>query len=66
MQKPKRPKIGIPPGTPEWITEEDIAETLRVWRRYSKERLTADDAIEILTNVDQLLRLLVEIPGRQK
>ena len=60
MCEPKKTKIEVPPGAPKWITEEDIADTLRVWQRYSKEGLTADDAVEILVNTDQLLRALVE------
>jgi len=60
MCEPNGSKIKIPLGAPKWITEEDIAEALRVWQRHSKEELTADDAVEILVNVDQLLRLLVE------
>lgn len=48
----------LPPGTPPWITLEDIDETLRVWQQFSKERLSDVDAVEIMVNVRNLLELM--------
>lgn len=50
--------VVMPPGTPPWIEKEDIADTLRVWQPYSRTKLTECDAVEIITNVTNLLRLM--------
>lgn len=47
-----------PPGSPKWITPEEIEDTLRVWQPRYKQLLTADDALEILINVRNLLDVL--------
>jgi len=57
MGEPEERKITITPGTPRWITEELIADTLRVWQPYYKEALTVDDAVEILVNVTNLFEV---------
>ncbi len=54
----------VPPGTPPWITAEDIAETIEVWQPRSEKPLTPDDAVEILVNVRQLLKAMWEQEGR--
>ncbi len=51
--------IRVPEGSPPWITKDDISETIRVWQRYSKARLSSHDALEILVNVRQLLEHMV-------
>ena len=48
----------VPPGAPKWITGDEIEDTLRVWQRYYRQLLTADDALEILINVHNLLDLM--------
>ncbi len=48
----------IPPGAPKWITGHDIEDTLRVWQRYYPQLLTAEDAMEILINVRNLLDVM--------
>jgi len=58
MSQPKEPTVKVPPGTPRWITEELIADTLRVWQPYYPEALTAEDAIEILVNVTNFFKAL--------
>lgn len=51
MNEQDRPDIQMPPGCPDWITPEDIEETIRVWQLRSEKPLTPDDAVEILVNV---------------
>ena len=46
------------PGAPKWITGNEIEDTLRVWQRYYRQLLTADDALEILINVHNLLDVM--------
>lgn len=48
------------PGAPSWITAELVAETLRVWQPYYRERLTEVEAIEILLNAAHLLGALAK------
>ena len=50
--------FAVPPGAPKWITQEEIEDTLRVWQPRYKQLLTADDALEILINVRNLLDVL--------
>lgn len=50
--------FAVPPGAPKWITPEKIEDTLRVWQPRYKQLLTADDALEILINVRNLLDVL--------
>lgn len=47
-----------PPGCPEWITPELIAETVEVWQPYYAEELTTADAIGILRQVGLLFDTL--------
>ena len=53
--------VRIPPGTPAWITPELVADTLRVWQPYYKEKLTTADAVEIMMNVSRLYDVLCRI-----
>lgn len=50
--------FAVPPGAPNWITPEEIEDTLRVWQPKYKQLLTAEDALEILINVRNLLDVL--------
>lgn len=50
--------FAVPPGSPNWITSERIEDTLRVWQPRYKQLLTAEDALEILINVRNLLDVL--------
>ena len=52
--------LQVPPGTPKWITPELLADTLRVWQPYYKEKLTPADAVEIMASTGQLLSVLTE------
>jgi hypothetical protein len=52
----------VPPGAPDWITGELLAETIRVWQPDYEKTLTTEDALEILLNVGNLLDILEEIP----
>jgi hypothetical protein len=54
-------EIKVPPGLPNWITAELIADTLRVWQPYYKETLTIDDAAEIVMNVGRLYDVLYDL-----
>ncbi len=49
-----RQTVVVPPGTPQWITAEMIANTLRVWQPYYEEPLTELDAVEMMHNVAEL------------
>ena len=57
------PRRRVPPGSPPWVTDDDIVETLAVWQRYSETPLTDEDALEILVNVHHLFGLLVRGSG---
>ncbi|MGE0609470.1 MAG: hypothetical protein AB7O62_20430 [Pirellulales bacterium] len=50
--------FAVPPGSPKWITSERIEDTLRVWQPRYKQLLTAEDGLEILINVRNLLDVL--------
>lgn len=56
----------VPPGAPKWITGNEIEDTLRVWQRYYRQLLTADDALEILINVHNLLDVMYPKVGEGK
>jgi hypothetical protein len=56
----------VPPGAPKWITGDEIEDTLRVWQRYYRELLTANDALEILINVHNLLDVMYPKVGEGK
>src|ERR1700689_4870544 len=49
-------------GPPSWITPDLIRNTLTTWQPYYKQRLTAEDAYEILTNTGRLFKVLSEKP----
>ncbi len=44
----------VPAGTPDWVTPELIAETIRIWQPYYEARLTPDDAATMILNVGRL------------
>lgn len=44
----------LPPGTPAWVTEELLAQTLETWQPYYEHSLTPHDALEILFSVTEL------------
>lgn len=66
MSEQDRHEIQMPPGCPDWITPDDIEETIRVWQPRSETPLTPDDAVEILVNVRQLLRLMYGYDDNEK
>jgi len=41
-----------------WITNEAVAETIRVWTPYYGKKLTDHEAVEILTNLKNLVYTL--------
>lgn len=49
-----------PSGSPDWVTDELIAETIDVWQPYYSNSLTPDDALEILMGVTKLFEFLYE------
>ena len=51
-------KLEVPPGSPRWITEALLADTIRVWQPYYEKTLTEEDALEMLINVGNLLDVL--------
>ena len=54
----KSQSIKVPPGSPAWVTEEMIADTIRVWQPYRKEKITEVEALEMLMNVSRLFDAL--------
>lgn len=50
----------VPEGTPDWITEDLIVETLQTWQPYYGGSLTAEDAVEILIGVTKLFEFISE------
>ena len=56
----------VPPGAPKWITGIDIEEALRVWQPYYPQLLTAEDALEILMNVHNLLDVMYPRPANEE
>ena len=75
MPSPRRPSVdhgpvdqptvpvAVPPGAPDWITPELLAETIEIWQPYYRTTLTSADAAEILTNVTQLfIQLETDVP----
>jgi hypothetical protein len=49
-------------GLPDWVTEDWLRETIRVWQPYYEDPLTIQDAAEIIRNWDRLLSVLREEP----
>lgn len=47
-----------PNGSPAWIDQRLIMETIRLWQPYYSQILTADDALEMLTNAGHLFDAL--------
>ena len=43
-----------PPGAPEWVTAELLADTIATWQSFYPHRLTELDALEILLAVGRL------------
>lgn len=54
--------LTVPSGAPDWVTPDLLAHTLDVWQPYSRTELSVDDAMEILLNVGQLMRVLSNSP----
>ena len=53
----------VPAGTPEWITPQLIAETIRVWQPYYREVLTPEEAVTMIRNVGRLYQALSSEPS---
>lgn len=53
-------KTALPPGTPDWVTPELLANTIDVWQPYHAESLTPDAALAILLRMGEVLSILVE------
>jgi len=45
----------VPGGVPTWMTEEILCQTIRVWQPHYQEKLTKEDAVEILMAFSRLL-----------
>lgn len=50
--------IAVPPATPAWIDLSLIERTIAVWQPYYSSPLSADDAVEMLLTVGNLLNAL--------
>jgi hypothetical protein len=50
----------LPPGTPDWITPELVALTIRVWQPYYADEITPEVAITMVLNVGRLFSVLRE------
>ena len=55
-------EANVPPGAPGWITPELVDDTIQTWGPYYIDPLTADDALEILLSVGNLIDLLEVSP----
>jgi hypothetical protein len=49
------------PLPPEWMSEELIRDTARVWSSHSGQPISRADAVEILTNVRRLAEVLLRV-----
>lgn len=52
---PKLDEPAGPHGGPSWITRELLDRTMSAWQPYYSDRLTEDDALEILLNTGLLI-----------
>jgi hypothetical protein len=50
--------LKAPDGIPTWITEEIIFQTIRVWQPYYDEKVSEQDAVEILMAFSRLLDII--------
>lgn len=48
----------VPAGTPAWISEQLIRDTIRIWQPHYAETLTGEHALEMLTNCGYLFDAL--------
>jgi len=48
----------VPAGTPDWITAELIAATIRVWQPYYAATLTPEEAVTMILVVGRLFEAL--------
>ena len=48
-------RIRIPDGAPAWVDRELIAQTLETWQPQYEERLTEENALEILLGLARLM-----------
>lgn len=55
-------QLQLPAATPEWVTRELVALTLRVWGPRYRVPLSVEDAVEIILNV---ARLYSVVQGRR-
>ena len=51
----------VPRGAPSWVIEELIIDTLDTFQPYFAEKLTNEDALEMLLNATNFFELLDEI-----
>ena len=64
-RKPTTPVV-LPVGTPGWITEELVQNTLETWQPYYQEELIEEDAIAMIMSVGQLHQFLAESPRHEE
>lgn len=48
----------VPAGAPDWITQELIEATIRVWQPYYAEILSPEEAVEMIQSVGRLFQAL--------
>ena len=48
----------LPDGTPHWITEELIKETIRIWQPYYEAVISPDEAVTMIQSVGRLYQAL--------
>ena len=48
----------VPAGAPDWITQELIEATIRVWQPYYAEILSPEEAVTMILNVGRLFDAL--------
>jgi hypothetical protein len=67
-QQPNTPMRHVrpPAGSPDWISEELIAQTLETWQPHADRPLTPDDALAMLINVGELFVAAGLIAGDER
>ena len=50
--------IRVPAGAPPWVTGHLLSATIETWQPHYEQPLTPEDTLQILLNVDRLMRVL--------
>ncbi len=56
----------VPAGSPSWVTEELVEQTLKTWQPYYSHQLIESDALEMIMGVDQLFGVVSRDKSNEK